>query len=138
MRYLPILEELCSSDSVLFMAAGVIVALVISVKFCDTKRNLIGLIGSFVVYAICEVLSNFYTNYMLEIALLFAGTLALGAFIGFLIGSIVLVRLRGIDGKQEVYQNLEQNNIEYEAVEHNIVDDICDVTMKSIVYITRD
>jgi hypothetical protein len=25
--------------------------------------------------------------------------LALGAFIGFLIGSIVLVRLRGIDGK---------------------------------------
>ena len=97
MRYLPILEELCSSDSVLFMAAGVIVALVISV--CDTKRNLIGLIGSFVVYAICEVLSNFYTNYMLEIALLFAGTLALGAFIGFLIGSIVLVRLRGIDGK---------------------------------------
>ena len=62
MRYLPILEELYSSDSVLFMAAGVIVALVISVKFCDTKRNLIGLIGSFVVYAICEVLSNFYTN----------------------------------------------------------------------------
>ena len=28
--------------------------------------------------------------------------------------------------KQEVYQNLEQNNIEYEAVEHNIVDDICE------------
>ena len=99
MRYLPILEELYSSDSVLFMAAGVIVALVISVKFCDTKRNLIVLIGSFVVYAICEVLSNFYTNYMLEIALLFAGTLALGAFIGFLIGSIVSVRSRGIDGK---------------------------------------
>lgn len=91
MRYLPILEELCSSDSVLFMAAGVIVALVISVKFCDTKRNLLGLIGSFVVYAICEVLSNFYTNYMLEIALLFVGTLALGAFIGFLIGLIVTI-----------------------------------------------
>ena len=71
MRYLPILEELCSSDSVLFMVVGIIVALVISVKFCDTKRNLIGLIGSFVVYAICEVLTNFYTNYMLEIALLF-------------------------------------------------------------------
>ena len=49
MRYLPILEELYSSDSVLFMAAGVIVALVISVKFCDTKRNLIGLIGNFVI-----------------------------------------------------------------------------------------
>ena len=37
MRYLPILEELCSSDSVLFMVVGIIVALVISVKFCDTK-----------------------------------------------------------------------------------------------------
>lgn len=59
MRYLPILEELCSSDSILFMVAGIIVALVICVKFCDTKRNLIGLIGSFVVYAICEVLTNF-------------------------------------------------------------------------------
>ena len=66
MRYLPILEELCSSDSILFMVAGVIVALVISVKFCDT-------------------------NYMLEIALLFVGTLALGAFIGFLIGLIVTI-----------------------------------------------
>jgi len=31
--------------------------------------------------------------------LLFAGTLALGAFTGFLIGSIVSVRSRGIDGK---------------------------------------
>ena len=40
--------------------------------------------------------------------------------------------------KQEVYQYLERNNIEYEAVENNIVDDVCDVTMKSIVYITRD
>ena len=40
--------------------------------------------------------------------------------------------------KQEVYQYLERNNIEYEAVGRNIVDDICDVTMKSIVYITRD
>ena len=40
--------------------------------------------------------------------------------------------------KQEVYQYLEKNNIEYESVEQNIVDDICDVKMKSIVYITRD
>ena len=39
MRYLPILEELCSSDSVLLMVAGVIVALVISVKFCDYKKK---------------------------------------------------------------------------------------------------
>ena len=43
MRYLPILEELCSSDSILFMVAGIIVALVICVKFCDTKRNLCNL-----------------------------------------------------------------------------------------------
>ena len=97
MRYLPILEELCSSDSILFMVAGIIVALVICVKFCDTKRNLIGLIGSFVVYAICEVLTNFYTNYMLEIALLFVGTLA--AFIGFPIGLIVTIVSGKIDGK---------------------------------------
>lgn len=55
MRYLPILEELCSSDSILFMVAGIIVALVISVKFCDIKRNLLGLIGSFVVYAISSI-----------------------------------------------------------------------------------
>ena len=99
MRYLPILEELCSSDSILFMVAGIIVALVICVKFCDTKRNLIGLIGSFVVYAICEVPTNFYTNYMLEIALLFVGTLALGAFIGFPIGLIVTIVSGKIDGK---------------------------------------
>ena len=60
---------------------------------------MIGLIGSFVVYAICEVLTNFYTNYMLEIALLFVGTLALGAFIGFPIGLIVTIVSGKIDGK---------------------------------------
>ena len=43
MRYLPILEELCSSDSILFMVAGIIVALVISVKFCDIKKKFAGI-----------------------------------------------------------------------------------------------
>ena len=34
MRYLPILEELCSSDSILFMVAGIIVAF--KSRFRDT------------------------------------------------------------------------------------------------------
>ena len=45
------------------------------------------------------MLTNFYTNYMLEIALLFVGTLALGAFIGFPIGLIVTIVSGKIDGK---------------------------------------
>lgn len=89
MKYLPILEELFSSDSIIFMAVGLIIAVIIGIKLNNTKKNLIGLCVCFAVYAFAEILSNVRSSYLLEIILLFTGTLAIGGMLGFLIGLIV-------------------------------------------------
>lgn len=39
MKYLPILEELFSSDSIIFMLIGLILAVSIGVKMKDAKKN---------------------------------------------------------------------------------------------------
>lgn len=90
MRFFPILEELFSSDSVLFMVIGLLIAVFIGLKGKAMRKSIIGLLAGFLIYAFCELLSNFHTNYMLELLLLFVGTAALGAVVGFLIGIIVL------------------------------------------------
>lgn len=89
MRYFPIIDELFASDSIIFMLIGLIPAVIIGVKMKSTKRNLIGMIGSLVVYVVCEVISNVHTNFMMELALLFIGTIAIGCFVVFLAGVIV-------------------------------------------------
>ena len=43
----------------------------------------------FAIYVISEIISNIRSSYLVEIILLFVGTLALGGIIGFLIGLIV-------------------------------------------------
>jgi NhaP-type Na+/H+ or K+/H+ antiporter len=47
------------------------------------------LITSVVIYAICELIENIHTNFMIEIILVFVGTVALGCFIGFLISLLI-------------------------------------------------
>lgn len=89
MRYFPIIDELFTSDSIIFMLIGLVPAVIIGVKMKSTKRNLIGMIASLVVYAVCEVISNVHTSFMMELALLFIGTIAIGGFAGFLAGLIV-------------------------------------------------
>lgn len=50
-------------------------------------KFIISLISSFVLYAVCELASDIHTSFLIEIILLFAGTIALGGVIGFLAGS---------------------------------------------------
>lgn len=42
----------------------------------------------FIVYVVCEVISNIRTNNAIEMALLFGGTVAIGLFVGFLIEAV--------------------------------------------------
>ena len=63
MRYFPILDELFSSDSIIFMFIGLVIASIIGVKIKSTRKNLIGIIGSLIVYVICEVVSIIHTNF---------------------------------------------------------------------------
>lgn len=88
MKYLPILEELFQSDSILFFALGVVAAIILSIKFKDHIKCFRALGITVVVYAICEALSNLHTNYMIELVLLFIGTFYLGCTIGLLLGGI--------------------------------------------------
>ncbi len=89
MRYLPIMGELLSSDSIIFMLIGLVVATMIGINMKSTKKNIVGLGISFAIYVISEIISNIRSSYLLEIILLFVGTLAIGGIIGFLIGLIV-------------------------------------------------
>ena len=89
MKYFPIFQELFESDSIVFMLIGFISALCIGIKMNDIRRTVIGLASSFVLYVICELASNLHTNYMIELILLFIGTIAIGGIIGFLISTIV-------------------------------------------------
>ena len=89
MRYLPIMGELLSSDSIIFMLIGLVVATIIGIVMKSTKKNIVGLGISFAIYVISEIISNIRISYLLEIILLFVGTLAIGGIIGFLIGFIV-------------------------------------------------
>lgn len=93
MKYLPVFQELFESDSIIFMLIGLILAVIIGIKMNDTRKNMISLVLSFALYVVCELISNMHTNYMIELILLFAGTVAIGGIIGFLIG-IVVVKVR--------------------------------------------
>ena len=89
MNYLPILDELLSSDSVIFMVIGLVIALITGIKMKDTKKNLLGAGVNLAIYGVCELFSNFSTNFLIELILLFIGTIAIGGFVGFLIGLII-------------------------------------------------
>ncbi len=91
MKFLPILDELFSSDSVLFLVIGLAASVVIGMKMKDTRKNLIAFILTFALYAVCEAVSNVHTNYLAEIILLIAGTVSIGGVIGFLLSLAVAV-----------------------------------------------
>ena len=90
MKYLPILGELFSSDSAIFMLIGLVIATIIGIKMKNTRKNIIGVAICLVAYVICEIVSNIIgMNYLVQIIALFVGTIAIGGFIGFIIGLIV-------------------------------------------------
>ena len=90
MRYLPILGELFSSDSAIFMIIGLVIATIIGIKVKNTRKNIIGVAICLITYIICEIVSQVVgMNYLVEIIALFVGTIAIGGFIGFIIGLIV-------------------------------------------------
>ena len=93
MKYLPIIRELFASDSMIFMLIGLVFAACVGIKMNDTRKSILCLVSSFVLYAVCELVSNLHTNYIMELMLLFVGTLSIGAIIGFLI-SLLVMRVR--------------------------------------------
>lgn len=90
MKYLPIFQELFESNSIIFMLIGLILAVFIGIKMSDSRKTIISLVSSFSLYAVCELVSNIHTNYLLELILLFVGTVAIGGIIGFLVSTIVV------------------------------------------------
>lgn len=95
MKYLPILQELFESDTVIFLLAGLAVSLAIG-GCCRKRIKAVVSAGiSLLVYALCELGVYHAVNYLSEIILLFVGTLAIGCVIGFLGGALVCGFKRG-------------------------------------------
>ena len=89
MRYLPILGELFSSNSIIFMLIGLVMATTIGIKMKNTRKNTTGIAICLVTYGVCEIASQIGVNYLRGIIALLIGTIAIGGFIGFLVGLIV-------------------------------------------------
>jgi ABC-type transport system involved in cytochrome c biogenesis permease component len=89
MKYLPILQELFTSDTVKFLIVGIVIAVAIGLFLKKQKHFVISLIASIIIYAVCELISNIHTNFLVEIILVFVGTAALGCFVGFLVSLLI-------------------------------------------------
>ncbi len=97
MKYLPILQELFESDTIIFLIIGLIVSILTGI-WIKSRKKLIASAGiAMFIYAACEILSNMRGNYMSELLLLFVGTVAIGCFIGFLVCSLFTRGGGGID-----------------------------------------
>ena len=90
MKYLHIMDELFASDTIIFLLIGVFVACMTGTKIRSTKKCLIGMIASFVIYVLCEVVSNIHITWVFAFFALFIGTIALGCCVGFLIIAIAI------------------------------------------------
>lgn len=89
MKYLPIMSELFSSDSIFFLLIGVAVAFAVGLILKSDKKRTVGMVVSIIVYALCEVVSNIPAPFLVEIIALLVGTIAIGSFIGFLVALAV-------------------------------------------------
>lgn len=85
MKYLPILQELFESDTIVFLVIGMLIAIAIELRLKNPKKYIFGIVISAATYLICESVSNIHTNFMLEIILLFVGTVAIGCCTGMII-----------------------------------------------------
>ena len=89
MRYFPVLQELFESDTVIILLIGAALGAAVSCMIKEPRRIGRLLIGSAALYALCEVISNFRTDNLLEILLLFAGTAAIGAALSSIVCLII-------------------------------------------------
>ena len=56
----------------------------------ESLKTMLGVAICLITYAVCEIVSNIIEmNYLVEIIALIVGTIAIGGFIGFIIGLIV-------------------------------------------------
>jgi ribose/xylose/arabinose/galactoside ABC-type transport system permease subunit len=93
-KYLPVLGELFTSDSVRLLIVGIVIAVAVGFFLKTRKSFVISIAVSIAVYAVCELVSNIRTNFLVEIILVCVGTAAIGCVIGFAVGLLIRV-LRG-------------------------------------------
>ena len=99
MSHFTILEELFSSDMILFLIAAAAAAAFASVRTKDRRKDLLGIFICAAVYAASEFCCGLNTSYLIEMLLLFAGTTALGGVIGFAAGLLVFSVGRTLQGR---------------------------------------
>ena len=89
MKYLPIMSELFSSDSVIFLLIGMTIVFAIGLVLKSDKKRIVGMVACIIAYVFCEVVSNIPAPFLVSIIALFVGTVAIGGFIGFLVALVV-------------------------------------------------
>lgn len=91
MNYTPIFGLLFDSDFALFSIFSFFVFAIVGDVLKSLRKNVIGLGISVVIYVICAVLVNVFTDLAIQIIALAVGAIALGAAAGFIIGLILSI-----------------------------------------------
>ena len=95
MKYLPIMSELFSSDSSIFLliglAAAIIISLILKILKSDKKIKICMIISG-IAYVLGEIISNIPTSFLIQMITLFIGTIALGCFLGFSVAFLIYKR----------------------------------------------
>ena len=88
MDFFPILSTLLSGGSTAILPIGLAIGIISGINIKDSNKRRAGFIASIVVYVICELLQ--YINYRpVGIFAAYIGTIAIGAFLGFIVIAFV-------------------------------------------------
>ena len=87
MDFLPILSTLLSGGGAAILPIGLAIGIISGINIKDRKKRRAGLIASIVVYVICELLTHVQSYAGIFAA--YIGTIAIGAFLGFIVIAFV-------------------------------------------------
>ena len=87
MDHLFILSTLLSGGSTAILPIGLAIGIISGINIKDRNKRRAGLIASFAVYVICELLMHIHSYAMIFAA--YIGTIAIGAFLGFIVIAFV-------------------------------------------------
>lgn len=90
MKYLPILDELISSDLIYIFIIGIGASIIFVSLNKNRKKNIIAMIAAFAIYIGCEVLCNIVYNFLFTFILILVGSFALGFAMCLLITYIIV------------------------------------------------
>jgi len=90
MNLFPIIQNAFSGTNIFYVVLGIIIGLGFGLSSKKAKKIGIGILTCFIIYALCEVLTNVAST-LLGLVVAIAGTVSFGGFIGYIVSYIIVI-----------------------------------------------